>query len=308
MRILCLESGGTKLVGALADSSGVILQKKIHYRKSNQTAVETLENLVELGKELLDGNTPAAIGFGFGGTVERSTGEPLTCFHEDGWEEVRAGEWLRNEFRVPVFIENDCNLAALAETRIGYGIQDGTVFYLTIGTGIGGGIVKDGFLLSSGEFGEGEIGHIVVDSEGPVCPCGRRGCLETLCSGPGLMELSKRLLGQPVDPRELMENLRNQQKQAMIVASAAAEYLSQVLASVINILSPGYIVFGGGVMRKNQVFLDLVRENTLKKIFPVFLRKPPVFKLSRLEESVVCQGAALFAIQKLYELEEKDSF
>ena len=158
MNILCFESGGTKLVAAVTDSEGFILDKKIHLRKREQRASETLEDLVRLGRSLLKAKPVGAIGFGFGGTVDRTTGEPTTCFHEDGWEEVRTRQYLEKAFGVPVYIENDCNLAALAESRIGHGIVSGTVFYMTIGTGIGGGIVHDGLLLETGVFGEGEIG------------------------------------------------------------------------------------------------------------------------------------------------------
>jgi glucokinase len=308
MRILCLESGGTKLVAAVSNSKGEILEKKVHLRREGQRAGETLKDLVNLGKQLGLNRQFTAVGFGFGGTVRRSTGDPLTCFHEDGWEEVDSSSFLKKSFGIPVFIENDCNLAALAEARVGYQIFDGTVFYITVGTGIGGGIVHNGSLLTTGEFGEGEIGHIIVDPDGPECPCGKRGCLETLCSGPGLEELSKPFnKGLSLDSRQIMNGFKKNQQVETKIATEAADLISNALAPVINILSPQYIVFGGGVMRKNSEFLNLIQEKTLEKIFPVFLHQPPKFLLSRLEESVVCQGAAIYALQRLNELEHKRS-
>jgi len=308
MRILCFESGGTKLVAAMSDSRGQVLQVKQRRRSAEQTAEETLEVLVDMGRELSEEEPPAAIGFGFGGTVDRDIGEPVACFHESGWESVRAGERLKKEFQVPVFIENDCNLAALAEAVTGYGIRTGTVFYVTVGTGIGGGIVKDGRLFTSGKFGEGEIGHLVVEPGGPKCPCGNRGCLETLCSGPGLSTLSLRLTGRSIDSHDLMDGLREEREDAVRIARAGAGYFSRALACVVNILAPSTIIFGGGVMWENRPYLELIREATLERMFPIFRLRTPEFLLSRLKEAVVCQGAALFALQKLAELEQKDGF
>lgn len=308
MSILCLESGGTKLVAAIANDNGTLLDREIRNRNPDQDARETLQCLVEAGKGLLGNITPKAVGFGFGGTVQRSTGEPLLCFHEAGWENAGARQFLMESFHSPVFIENDCNLAALAEACVGHKILKGAVFYITVGTGIGGGIVHNGRLLKTGDYGEGEIGHVVVDSSGPTCPCGNRGCLESLCSGPGLSVLSEITIGKQLDSRQIMEGLKEGRPEELRVASAAADLFSRALGPVISILSPCAIIFGGGVMFGNSCFLDLVRTKVLEKVFPVFLRQPPRFLLSNLQESVVCQGAAIYAVQELRQLEQSGSF
>lgn len=301
--IICLESGGTKLVAAVAESDGELRTVARRYRAPEQEALETLTDLVEMGRELTGSETVDAVSYGFGGTVRRADQRPGPCFHEPGWESVDAPRYLEDAFRAPVFIENDCNLGALGEAHFGVRETSGTLFYITIGTGIGGGVVHRGRLLQSGALGEGEIGHVVVDVTGPDCPCGNRGCLETFCAGPGLARLASRMLGTTIDARALMERFRKHDPAATQVAEEAAGYLARVLAATINILAPQTIVMGGGVMTDNQAFLELVAARTEPYVFP-FFRSRTRFLLSALGENVVCQGAAVYAIQRLAEKKE----
>jgi glucokinase len=297
--ILCFESGGAKLVAALADGEGRLVRVIRRYRRPEQTASDTLDKLTEMGRELASDGVPLqAVSFGFGGSVRRSDGRPGPCFHEAGWDAVHGGEFLRHAFGTPVFVENDCNLAALGEAHFGAGVRAGAMLYATLGTGIGAGIVVNGRLLQSGPFGEAEIGHIVVEPDGPECPCGNRGCLEAFCSGPGLARLAE-VEGQLApDSKALMEDYRRGSLTARRVVERAAGYLAQVLGNVINVLALNTVVLGGGVMKGNQAFLDAVARAAVPFVFPLF-RGSYRFVLSALEENVVCQGAAVYALQNL---------
>ncbi len=299
MSVLCLESGGTKLVAATADGAGRLGPLLKRYRHEGQQARETIDQLVDMGSELLQATSEGieSVSFGFGGTVKRSPGRPWACFHESGWNAVDARERLEKAFGVPVLIENDCNLAALGEAHFGAGKDcPGTLLYLTLGTGIGGGIVQGGRLLELGELGEAEIGHLVVEPDGPPCPCGNRGCLETLCSGPGLSSLSERLLGRPIDSRSLVCGFHKGDPDCCRVLEQAAKYLGTALGAAMNILQPQLVVLGGGVMLDNTAFLELIERRTRDCVFPLF-RGHSQFCLSSLGETVVCQGAAVYALQ-----------
>jgi len=296
--IICLESGGTKLVAAVAESNGELRTVSRRYRTPGQDALETLTSLVEMGRELTGSEKVEAVSYGFGGTVRRPDQRPGPCFHEPGWESVDALRYLQDAFKAPVFIENDCNLAALGEAHYGTRGTEGTLFYATIGTGIGGGIVHRGSLLQSGPLGEAEIGHFVINEEGPECPCGNRGCLETFCSGPGLSRLASEMLGSSIGSETLMQRFRKRDPRATEVAERAANYLGKAFALVINLLSPQVIVIGGGVMTDNHAFLELIANRTEPYVFP-FFRGRTRFYLSALGENVVCQGAAVYAIQQL---------
>ncbi|HLU99818.1 MAG TPA: ROK family protein [Acidobacteriota bacterium] len=299
MAILCLESGGTKLVAALTDSNGKLIARRQQMRRPSQEAPQTLRQLAEAGIELTETGTIDAVGLGFGGTVRRSDERPLFCFHERGWELIDAGRYLEDVFEAPVFIENDCNLAALAEARSFPEWGQGTLLYVTLGTGTGAGIVRDGQLLQLGNLGEAEIGHVIVDPRGAECPCGNRGCLETVCSGPGLRNLSRQLLGREIDPPDLMKAFHANEPGARQVVERAAWYVSGPLAAAINLLNPDRIVLGGGVMKSNQPFLDLIWQHLQPLIFPPFSSEKSVLTLSRLGDDVVCQGAAFYALDRL---------
>ena len=190
---LAFETGGTKLVAAVALADGKLIESRIIARAPSNRASHSLSQLIETAMQLRKGYEAcgygfAGIGFGYGGQVSRSAQRVLRCPHEDGWEDIDVRAELESAFDLPSIIENDCKLAALAEAILGAGRSQPTVFYITIGTGVGGGIVREGKIADFGDSGEAEIGHMVVmTQEGFSCPCGNKGCLETIASGPGLV-------------------------------------------------------------------------------------------------------------------------
>jgi glucokinase len=147
-------------------------------RQSSDRAPHSFDRLIAAARELrgrheAQGRVFRAVGFGYDGQVNLSQQRVLRCPHEEGWEDLDVRDVLQREFALPCVIENDCKLAALAEAHLGAGRGHRTVFYVTIGTGIGGGIVRDGQIVDFGESGEAEIGHIIVDAGGGLlCPCG----------------------------------------------------------------------------------------------------------------------------------------
>lgn len=298
MYILCFESGGTKLVAALADLEGRLSETLVEPRSPGQKAPETLDQMTEMGRKILEGRPLSAIGFGFGGTVRRSDHRPTLCFHEEGWEETDVGEVLAKRFQVPVMMENDCKLAALAEAWQDNPPPSGSLLYLTIGTGIGAGLVRRGYLVELGDLGEAELGHVVVEPNGLPCGCGNRGCLEAYCSGPGLRSLARRLTGRNIEPVTLMQGYHRGRADEQRIVEQAAEYLGRVLGTAVNLFAPEQIVLGGGVMTGNGPFLDLIRDRTARYAFAPFWSNVRKFRLSRLGANVVCQGAAIYVLQR----------
>jgi len=316
---LVFETGGTKLVAGIAGPDCRILETKILYREPQDRAPKSFGRLVEAAHQLKDahensGGKIEAIGFGFGGIVRRSTRDPFLCLHEEGWAEVRVVETLEREFGVPVAVENDCKLAALAEAHFGAGKGCRTVFYMTIGTGVGGGIVRDGRIQAMSDVGEAEIGHIVVLPDGPRCWCGGRGCIESVCSGPGISQLAgylgeqapalwktSTLSGKHPEARratskEILEAWQARDKFASAVVETAASHLATAVAAAVNLLAPEIFIVGGGVGAGNERFLALVEQTTRPRVVTYFrdsFRMAP----SALREQVVTQGAAILASQ-----------
>ncbi len=315
------ETGGTKLVAGVAGPDCRILETTILHREANDRAEKSFGRLIESGRRLVQKHEQQhrsfrAIGFGFGGTVRRSRREPHRCLHEQGWEGLPIAATLEKEFALPVSMENDCNLAALAEAHFGAGQGRRTVFYVTLGTGVGGGIVRDGHIQAFGDIGEAEIGHIVVVPEGPPCWCGGRGCVESVCSGPGMSQLAAWLTEQnpdlwtqsdlaqtyssagEVSSKTLMENWAAGEPFSSEVIDRAAGYLASALAAAVNLLSPEVIVVGGGVGWGNQAFLTRVGEKMHHLVVPYF-RDTYTILPSALREQVVTQGVAILAAQSL---------
>lgn len=290
---LAFETGGAKLVAGLADSDGILLETRVLRRGETDRAADSIARLIVAGRELLGTVTPAAIGFGYGGGVDRSSRRPLECFHESGWDEVDPVRLFGEAFQAPVHMENDCKVAALAEALLGAGKGARTVFYITLGTGVGGGLVRDGKIVQLSDHGEAEVGHLLVEPGGLPCPCGRRGCLEAFCSGPGL-EQTAQAAGLQLSGPDLMAAWRQGDPQAGQAIERAADALGVALGSVMTLLAPQAIVVGGGVGSGNPDFVALAAERGTQHCatyFHPFFRTVP----AALGEAVVAQGAALLA-------------
>lgn len=317
--VLAFETGGTKLVAGIAGTDARLLRTTSVRRKPKDRAPTSFRRILGAADELLAapefaGRELLSIGFGFGGTVQRSTNSPHLCLHEDGWEQVPVVEELERRFNAPVIVENDCKLAALAEAHFGAGAGARSLFYVTLGTGVGGGFVRAGKIQACSDLGEAEIGHLVVDPDGPECCCGNRGCVEAHCSGPGLQKLCRMLASQHPQhwqssclaradaPRQttskaIMRAWEDGDRFATRIVERAAAVLSSALASTINLLVPERIVIGGGVGSSSARLLDLLRCLTDPLVVPYFRDSYEIVP-SALRESVVTQGAAVLAAQQ----------
>ena len=316
---LAFETGGTKLVTGIAGIDRRIVKSTTVKRGATDRAPESMRRILA-ASELLVASVPGArqrlkaIGFGFGGTVRRSRNSPHLCLHEDGWDEVDVVGELKDRFGVPVFVENDCKLAALAEAHFGAGKGARSLFYITLGTGVGGGFVLGGEIVACGDLGEAEIGHIVVEPGGPRCCCGNRGCVEALCSGPGLAKLCRVLSSRhpsewgasdlssgahdaAVDSVQIVQSWEAGDRFARRVVEYSMDRLATALAATVNLLVPERIVIGGGLGTSSSRLLDLL-DNRVRPLVVPYFRDGFTVVASQLRESVVSQGAAILASQR----------
>lgn len=310
---LGLESGGTKLAAYLLSEDGQRITHTVFPRDPAADASATLTALESAARTLASrandtGHTVRAAGFGFGGYVRRSTQSPALCLHEPGWESGGVRERLSTTLGLPVFVENDCKVAALAEAHQGAGAGHDTVFYVTLGTGVGGGIVHAGGIVALGDLGEAEIGHLVVEPAGPPCWCGGRGCVEALCSGPGIVQTTRWQAGllpsawhasplasqSPLTSHAIVAAWKSGDPFAVHVRDTAAAALARALGSVATLINPGVIVIGGGFGLASPAFLGTVRDRFSAHVAPAF-RGHAQLRPAALAESVVSLGAALLA-------------
>jgi glucokinase len=284
--VLALDFGGTKLAAAVVEPGARSFRARASVPSPPDKSAEAdREIILALAEEVLGGKRPAVVGVSFGGPVR--DGVVLLSHHVPDWEDFPLAEWLRERFGAPAVVENDANAAALGEWRYGAGRETRHFLYVTVSTGIGGGIVIGGELYRGADGLAGEIGHMVVDPDGPRCTCGRRGCLEALAAGPAIARRARELLAahhRPGEGRILLELVRGDPERitAREVAAAAArgdplaaEILREAgeavgfgLAQAISLLNPERVALGGGVIKAGEAFLKHVRKAAEMRAFP----------------------------------------
>lgn len=246
--VVGVDLGGTKILTALADGQGNILARVRVPTPAAQGVAAVIECLARTVREVTSGASLEAVGVGCPGPLDHVTG----TVHQApnlGWRDVPLASLLRERLLVPVFVENDANLAALGEYARGAGRGVERMVYVTVSTGIGGGLILDGRIYHGEGGGAGEIGHMTLDPNGPRCACGRRGCLEALASGTAIARRARELgVGDETVTAAAVARLAGEGDAAGAeILREAAAYLGWGLANVITLLAPKRVVLGGGV-------------------------------------------------------------
>ena len=218
-----------------------------------------------------------------------------------GWEKVNVVNELHSTLKLPVKAGNDANVAALGEAWKGGGQGYPNMCLVTLGTGVGGGIIIEGKILTGAKGSGGEIGHIhLVDDEPETCGCGNHGCFEMYASATGAVRLAKRLLASTDEPSVLREkdfecrDIFDAAKAGDSLAKKAAEqygyYLGKGIAAVASVVNPEIIVLGGGVSKAGDILFDLLKPSFEKYVFPGC--KDVKFALAKLGNDAGVYGAA----------------
>jgi len=265
MRVIAVDCGGSNVRTAAADDTGVL------GRIAKAGTPDDLGDLAAVIAGLVGDPYPAtALGVGVAGLVDVASRTLRWMPHRPG-HDIPLGAQLEGRLGLPVVVDNDANLAALAEATRGAGVGHRMVLVVTVGTGIGGGLVIDG-RIERGRCHLGEIGHMTVDPAGPQCACGRRGCWEALASGTALDRAARRLAvsdprgalagvaaTEDVDGATLVAMASAGDRSAREALDAAAGALGRGLASLVAILDPDVIVVGGGVGAIGEAILEPAR-------------------------------------------------
>jgi glucokinase len=271
-RVIGVDLGGTKLLAGIVDEDGVVVRRNL---QSTETASE--EQLVmelEAAVEELAGHGPAAIGVGIPSTIDQRRGVAVASVNIP-LDDVDLREHLSSRFGLPAAIENDANAAALAEHRFGAGRGTQHMVMLTLGTGIGGGLILDGKLYRGSVGAAGELGHITLDIDGPEClgNCPGRGHLEALASGSAADTLVREVAGkhpdgdlgqaaaagQAVDARLAVDIATAGPGDARTLLEEVGTRLGEGIASLVNIFNPEVIVLGGGFARAGDLLFEPAR-------------------------------------------------
>jgi glucokinase len=287
--ILALDFGGTKhTVGLAAPGAREWTGHQRVPVPPGADAQVDIALVFAAARALLAGRAPAAIGVSFGGPADYTTGRVRLSHHVPGWENMPLQAMLENEFHAPARIDNDANVAALGEYRFGAGQGASSLMYITVSTGVGGGWILNGDIWRGQDGMAGELGHVVVDPAGPVCLCGKRGCVERLASGPYLAQHARELLtADPasgailrglaggaitqVDARRVAEAAAQGDPLAAQVLTEAAHHLGVGIGNAANLINPGRFVLGGGVTKSGDLWWQAVRQAARATALPEVL-------------------------------------
>ena len=236
-----------------------------------------------------------AIGVGLPAPVDRETGMVSATGVLRGWDWVPVAHVLGERMGVPVRVENDSNLGALAEVRLGAAIGLRNVVYLRASYGIGLGLVVDGHVVHGRHGLAGEMGHVIVDRDGQVCRCGRRGCLETVVGAGALLSAVQARHGH-LALRDVVVRARDGDPELAEVMADAGRRLGRQLASVATLLDPEMVVVGGELARAGAVLLDPLREMLQSESMRGTAGPVPV-EAAQLGEQAEARGAVAMAVE-----------
>jgi len=263
---LALDIGGTKLAAGVVDDTGRVHSFVVAPRRAGGPE-RGLGRLCALGGGAVYGSGGAwseirAVGIGCGGPLDSSRGVLLSPPHLPGWRDVPVTELAQDAYDRPAVLENDATAAAAGEYRYGAGVGTNTMVYLTISTGVGGGVVIDGRLYRGTMGNGGELGHVTVDWHGRRCKgCGRLGCLEAYVSGTSIAERAREAGLDLATAEDVARAARAGEPGARAVWEETVEALACGLTSIVNLFEPELVVVGGGVSRSGEQLLGPVRES-----------------------------------------------
>lgn len=278
-----IDVGGTNVKIALVDEKGRIIYSNSVPTRAEMGYEYTVNNIKQaiydlLKETKLEAKNIEGIGFGFPGQVDYKSGVVRLAPNIPGWVDVPIAKLIEDEFHIPTRVDNDVRCAALGELNFGAGKGCQNLICITVGTGIGSGLIINGKLVRGASNAAGEIGHIKLQMhDGPICGCGDTGCLEAFASGPSIVAMAEDYIkgGKSTKFREMANS---NDITPFIVAEAAkagdpvarriftimGEYIGIGMASVVNLLNPERIIVGGGVADAGDILMTPLKE-TLKK-------------------------------------------
>ena len=306
-----VDLGGTKMAVGVVDS-----EQHIHYEGKESSIGLTEDELVEdLGEELLEAKQARpdvlCAGLGIPATIDHDRGVAIQAVNLE-ISDVPLRDLMRERVGLPVYIDNDANVAALAEFLFGAGRGARNVVMLTIGTGIGGGLILDGEIFRGSTGAAAELGHIVIVEDGLPCQgnCPNHGCVETYASGTAIARegkaagerepdsaLGRALAEGPIVGKTVTQLAMDGDPLAAEVVAEAGRHLGVALASLANIFNPDVFVIGGGVSAVGDLMLDPAREELRARALPP-MNKTPV-QLAELGPEAGMIGAAAMALIEL---------
>ena len=301
MKNIGIDVGGTFIKAAIVETSGkIVLSSKTPTPKQGEAIPSKIGEMIDdlLKKTNMDIDNIRHIGIGVPGVCDSKKGVIISCPNIEGCNNIEICDYIKARFGTQAYLDNDANCAALGEYLVSEEKPDSFVF-VTLGTGVGGGIIIDGKILRGTNSAAGEVGHIVLKRGGEKCNCGRRGCWERYASVTALVRQGKNAgLGGNVSGRSIFADRAKGSIKAKEVINAWLENVAEGICDLVNIFQPDEIVIGGGISREGDIILDpvkrFVEENS---ITDKHYCKNTRIKISRLFNDAGVVGASFLYTQ-----------
>ncbi|MCL0070736.1 ROK family protein [Dehalococcoidia bacterium] len=309
--VVAVDIGGTSFRVALADREGRLLARSAEPTRPQEgpgSGIRRLKNAIRKTASSVSFKEVAGIAVGSAGPIDPLRGVILTPASLPTWRDVPLKDQLEEEFQIPIWMESDADLAALGEHRFGAGRGFDRLIYITVSTGIGGGIISNGEFLRGCGLSVAEIGHMVVDPDGPVCNCGGRGHLEAVASGTAIARMAVERISQGdlsdisrlvrgdlsmVTAETVVEAAGQGDVTAQAVMQKAGTSLGIAVVSLIHIFDPEVVIIGGGVSNAGELILNPIRQVITERAMPDFRNRARVVRSSLADDSVILGAVAL---------------
>jgi len=301
--IIAIDLGGTNLKCALLDSNLVIKARNSFSTKSFDNKHKLIDGVADSVNSFilsrgLARNIISGVGIGLPGPVDTLRGIVHFLPNIPGWKNVEFKKILERKTKLPVFIDNDAKLMTLAEHKTGSAKGYANVLCLTLGTGVGGGLIINGVLYRGGDNAAGELGHLPLNENGPFCGCGGRACLETYIGNAAIIRQAHKLFGPGTSLEKVSRMARDKDTKAMKFWSRVGEKLGVALSGIVNLLNLDAIVIGGGVSEAGGALFGSVKRTVLRRAMSVQAKRVKIFK-AKLGNNAGIIGAGFLVKERL---------
>ncbi len=281
--IIGIDLGGTNLKCALLDSNLRIKAKNYFSTKSFDNKLKLIQGIADsinsfILRQGIARNSVSGVGIGLPGPVDTFKGVVHFLPNIPGWREVGLKKILERKTALPVFIDNDAKLMALAEYRAGQAKKYTNALCLTLGTGVGGGLIINGSLYRGSDNAAGEIGHVPINEKGPLCPCGGSACLEAYIGNTRILKEARKLFGPTITLEKVSALAKVNNRRAINLWVNVGERLGIALSGIINLLNLDAVVIGGGVSDAGEVLFESTRETIMRRAMSVQGKRVKIFK------------------------------
>jgi len=312
--VLAIDLGGTKIFAAIISNKGQIIAKERCLTLADEGPQAVINRILSaidhlLSQRNINLSPLGSISIAAAGAIDFEKGLITSSPHLPGWHDVPLRDIVKGKYKVNTFLMNDADAAALGEHHFGAGQGVNNLILLTVGTGIGGGIIINGKLYSGVSGSAGEIGHTTIDVNGPRCSCGNTGCLEALVSGTAVAKEAIKRIRQgersfltesvggkieDITAEEVLTAARDGDSLASEVILKAATYLGIGLANVVNIFNPEMIIIGGGMAKMGDLLLNPAKQVVRERAYQLSAQAVQIVP-AQLGDDAGVLGAAVFA-------------